>query len=70
MAAARVRQIFMKASTVSVLSPSTQINYAGTMLARRGQGGGNFSTTLKHQYSPKLALEVGSKSAHPIATPL
>ena len=57
---ADVRQLYMKASTVSILSPSTTISYSGTMLARRNQGGGNVLATLRHQYSPRLALEAGA----------
>lgn len=62
---ADVRQLFMKASTLSVISPTTQITYTGSMLARRGAGGGNLLTTVKHQYSPKLSLEAGTTLLHP-----
>ncbi|KAK9893625.1 hypothetical protein P389DRAFT_163971 [Cystobasidium minutum MCA 4210] len=63
--AADVRQLFMKASTMSVLSPSTQVTYSGSMLARRNAGGGNILATLKHQYSPNLKLEVGTTLLQP-----
>lgn len=50
---------------MSVLTPSTQITYSGSMLARRNAGGGNILATVKHQYSPKLALETGTTLLHP-----
>lgn len=50
---------------MSVLSPSTQLTYSGSMLARRNAGGGNILTTLKHQYSPNLALEAGTTLLQP-----
>jgi DnaJ family protein C protein 11 len=65
LAGADVRQLFMKASTMTTISPKTQITYSGSMLARRNAGGGNLLTTLKHQYSQKLALEVGTTALRP-----
>ena len=64
-AAADVRQLFMKASTVSVLTPSTTLTYQGSMLARRGQGGGNLLVTLRHQYNSQLGIEVGTTALEP-----
>lgn len=55
----------MKASTVSILSPSTTLTYQGSMLARRGQGGGNLLTTLRHQYNSRLGIEVGTTAIQP-----
>lgn len=62
---ADVRQLFMKASTMSVLTPNTQVTYSGSMVARRNAGGGNILATLKHQYSPNLTLEVGTTLLRP-----
>ena len=58
LASSTIRQLFLRSSTACALSPSTIATYSASMMARRGQGGGNFSALVKHQYSDRVSIEV------------
>ncbi|ORX38669.1 hypothetical protein BD324DRAFT_599616 [Kockovaella imperatae] len=56
----RPGRIAMKHSFEVPLSERTQFICAGQMIARNGQGGANVVGTIKHQFSPRLWIEVGT----------
>lgn len=61
----RVGQLLMKHEFSTSLSDRTQVVWAGQMLSRNGAGGGNIVGTIRHQYSPRVWLEVGSSVLNP-----
>lgn len=61
----RPGRITMKHSFETEVGEKTQVVWAGQMVARSGQGGGNILGTVRHQFSPRLWVEVGSGLLQP-----
>jgi DnaJ family protein C protein 11 len=53
-------QILLRHSFETPINQSTQFMVEGTMAARGGAGGANISGTIKHQFSPRLWMQVST----------
>lgn len=61
------RQIFLKHTFTTPISPSTALVATTQVLARQGQGAGNLLLKLQHNPSSKLSLELGTTVLRPRA---
>ncbi|KAG0319904.1 hypothetical protein BGZ99_004844 [Dissophora globulifera] len=60
-----IMQLYMKNSFETQFGPRTQVVLAGQMTARSGMGGGNVVGTIRHTFSEKLNIELGSSLLNP-----
>ncbi|KAF9173361.1 hypothetical protein BGX21_008636 [Mortierella sp. AD011] len=60
-----IMQLYMKNSFETQFGPRTQFIVAGQMTARSGMGGGNVVGTVRHAFSEKLSVELGSSLLKP-----
>jgi len=61
----RIGRVSMRHSFVTPLAEKTQSVWQGQMATRNGSGGANVVGTVKHQFSPRLWVEVGSSLLSP-----
>lgn len=54
----QMTQVVMRHSHEMHVTENTQFVLSGAMAASKGKGGANFSGTLKHQFSPRLWVQV------------
>ncbi|KAF8981304.1 hypothetical protein BGZ46_002979 [Entomortierella lignicola] len=60
-----IMQIYMKNSFETQFGPRTQFVVGGQMTTRSGMGGGNVVGTIRHAFSEKLSVELGSSLLNP-----
>ncbi|KAF9953346.1 hypothetical protein BGZ72_005484 [Mortierella alpina] len=60
-----IMQLFMKNSFETQFGARTQFIVGGQMTSRSGMGGGNVVGTIRHTFSEKLNVEVGSSLLNP-----
>ncbi|KAF9434353.1 hypothetical protein BGZ76_008146 [Entomortierella beljakovae] len=60
-----IMQIYMKNSFETQIGQRTQFIVGGQMTARSGMGGGNVVGTIRHTFSEKLNIEIGSSLLKP-----
>ncbi|KAI7817740.1 hypothetical protein BC939DRAFT_402258 [Gamsiella multidivaricata] len=60
-----IMQLYMKNSFETQFGPRTQLIVGGQMTARSGMGGGNVVGTIRHTFSEKLNVELGSSLLNP-----
>ncbi|KAI1315551.1 hypothetical protein EDD11_000624 [Mortierella claussenii] len=60
-----IMQLYMKNSFETQLGSRTQFIVGGQMTSRSGTGGGNVIGTIRHNFSEKLNVEVGSSLLNP-----
>ena len=61
----RLGRINMKHSFETSLAEKTQVVWQGQMASRNGVGGANVVGTVKHQFSPRFWVEMGSSLLSP-----
>ncbi|KAG0380452.1 hypothetical protein BGX24_008086 [Mortierella sp. AD032] len=62
---AEIMQLYMKNSFETQFGPRTQFIVGGQMTSRSGMGGGNVVGTIRHTFSEKLNVELGSSLLKP-----
>ncbi|KAF9027977.1 hypothetical protein CPC16_008198 [Podila verticillata] len=60
-----IMQLYMKNSFETQFGPRTQLIVGGQMTSRSGMGGGNVVGTLRHSFSEKCQIEIGSSLLNP-----
>ncbi|KAG0342182.1 hypothetical protein BG004_005719 [Podila humilis] len=60
-----ILQLYMKNSFETQFGARTQLIVGGQMTSRSGMGGGNVVGTLRHSFSEKFQIEVGSSLLNP-----
>ncbi|KAG0272941.1 hypothetical protein BGZ95_011273 [Linnemannia exigua] len=63
-----ISQLYMKNSFLTRFGPKTQLILGGDMTSRSGTGSGNITGTLRHIYSDKVSIELGTSMLHPRAS--
>ena len=61
----RPGRVSMNHSFEMPVNDTTQIVWSGQMITRNGQGGANVLGTVKHQFSPRVWMEVGTSFLQP-----
>lgn len=64
----RIGRVSMNHSFETPLNEQTQLVCQGQMITRNGQGGANVVGTIRHQFSPRLWVEVGTTLLNPFVT--
>ncbi|KAG0197542.1 hypothetical protein BGX28_008989 [Mortierella sp. GBA30] len=63
-----IMQLYMKNSFETNFGPRTQVILGGNMTSRSGTGSGNITGTVRHSFSDKMAMEIGSSLLNPRAS--